>query len=55
MPSVRVDLDIEGGTTDHFATFVNHMWAYAKGQGDTKKYYLTGAPQCPFPDQYMSP
>ena len=49
-----VDLDIEGGQTTHFPAFVNRMWEYAKEQGDDRKYYLTGAPQCPFPDGYMS-
>ena len=49
-----VDLDIEGGGTTHFPAFVNRMWEYAKEQGDNRKYYLTGAPQCPFPDAYMS-
>ncbi len=50
----RVDLDIEGGQTTHFPSFVNRIWEYAKEQGDNRKYYLTGAPQCPFPDGYMS-
>ncbi|KAI1797100.1 glycoside hydrolase superfamily [Ganoderma leucocontextum] len=49
-----VDLDIEGGQTTYFPSFVDRMWEYAKEQGDTRKYYLTGAPQCPFPDGYMS-
>ncbi|TBU24463.1 glycoside hydrolase [Dichomitus squalens] len=49
-----IDLDIEGGSTEHFPAFVNHMWEYAKEQGDTKKYYLTGAPQCPFPDHVLN-
>ncbi|KAM5539248.1 hypothetical protein V8D89_007121 [Ganoderma adspersum] len=48
-----VDLDIEGGQTTHFPAFVNRMWEYAKEQGDNRKYYLTGAPQCPFPDGYI--
>uniref|UniRef100_A0A0W0FAU0 chitinase n=1 Tax=Moniliophthora roreri TaxID=221103 RepID=A0A0W0FAU0_MONRR len=43
-----IDLDIEGGTSAHYATFVNTIRSYAKGAN--KKYYVTAAPQCVFPD-----
>ncbi|KAF9270513.1 glycoside hydrolase family 18 protein [Marasmius fiardii PR-910] len=42
-----VDLDIEGGTSDHYATFVNGIRSRASGG---KKYYITAAPQCVYPD-----
>ncbi|KAI0315512.1 glycoside hydrolase superfamily [Amylostereum chailletii] len=43
-----IDLDIESGTPDHYATFVNRIRSHANGA--SKKYYVTAAPQCPFPD-----
>ncbi|KAI0702369.1 glycoside hydrolase superfamily [Cerioporus squamosus] len=47
-----IDLDIEGGGTTYFASFVNRIRELS--QGASKKYYVTGAPQCQFPDAYMS-
>ena len=49
----RSYLDIEMSDLPYLATFVNHVLDYAKQQKDTKKYYVTGAPQCPCPDQNM--
>ncbi|PIL35449.1 hypothetical protein GSI_02176 [Ganoderma sinense ZZ0214-1] len=46
-----VDLDIEGGNTMYYDSFINRIRTLA--QGSSKKYYVTGAPQCPFPDAYM--
>ncbi|KAI0786086.1 glycoside hydrolase family 18 protein [Abortiporus biennis] len=43
-----VDLDIEGGTSTGYAAFVNRIRSHASGAN--KKYYVTAAPQCPFPD-----
>lgn len=45
-----VDLDIEGGSTS-YNDFVNQL----RSHFDTadKKYYITGAPQCPFPDAFL--
>ncbi|KAF5377574.1 hypothetical protein D9615_005148 [Tricholomella constricta] len=43
-----VDLDIEGGGSAYYATFVNKIRSLASGAG--KKYYVTAAPQCVFPD-----
>ncbi|KXN85864.1 Chitinase 1 [Leucoagaricus sp. SymC.cos] len=43
-----VDLDIEGGGTTTFAAFVTQIRSHASGA--SKKYYVTAAPQCPFPD-----
>ena len=47
-----IDLDIEGGSTQYFDSFVNRIRTLATGA--PKKYYVTGAPQCPYPDAYMS-
>ncbi|KAF8807244.1 glycoside hydrolase [Phlegmacium glaucopus] len=46
-----VDLDIESGPSAHYATFVNTLRSLAKGA--PKRYYVTGAPQCPLPDQEL--
>ena len=48
----RIDLDIEGGGTQYFDSFVNRIRTLASGA--SKQYYVTGAPQCPYPDAYMS-
>ncbi|KAH6917558.1 class III chitinase [Coprinopsis sp. MPI-PUGE-AT-0042] len=42
-----VDLDIEGGTSAHYAAFINRIRSRA---GNGKKYYITAAPQCVYPD-----
>ncbi|KAF7789642.1 hypothetical protein EIP86_000588 [Pleurotus ostreatoroseus] len=46
-----IDLDIEGGSTAHFVTFINQLRSHFNGA--SKQYYITGAPQCPFPDAYL--
>ncbi|KIJ37504.1 carbohydrate-binding module family 5 protein [Sphaerobolus stellatus SS14] len=46
-----IDLDIEGGGTQFFDSFINQIRSHAASA--SKKYYITGAPQCPFPDAYM--
>ncbi|TFK41331.1 glycoside hydrolase family 18 protein [Crucibulum laeve] len=43
-----IDLDIEGGSSDHYSTFVNKLRSLASGAN--KQYYVTAAPQCVFPD-----
>ncbi|KAH8100463.1 class III chitinase [Cristinia sonorae] len=43
-----VDLDIEGGSSTGYAAFVNRIRSHASGA--SKKYYITAAPQCVFPD-----
>lgn len=43
-----VDLDIEGGTSTGYAAFVNKIRSLANGS--SKKYYITAAPQCVYPD-----
>ncbi|TFY80831.1 hypothetical protein EWM64_g3176 [Hericium alpestre] len=37
-----VDLDLEGGSAAHWPAFISQI-----------RYYITGAPQCPYPDAYM--
>ncbi|KAJ6544831.1 glycoside hydrolase family 18 protein [Mycena vulgaris] len=46
-----VDLDIEGGGSTGFAAFVTQIRAHAAGA--SKQYYVTAAPQCPFPDAWL--
>ncbi|KAF7368297.1 Glycoside hydrolase family 18 protein [Mycena venus] len=46
-----VDLDIESGTNlgyAAFATQIRSLWS-----GASKPYYLSAAPQCPFPDAWV--
>ncbi|EJD41762.1 glycoside hydrolase [Auricularia subglabra TFB-10046 SS5] len=46
-----VDLDIEGGGSPTFIAFINRLRTHFNGA--SKKYYITGAPQCPYPDGNM--
>lgn len=46
-----VDLDIEGGSASGFTAFAKKIKSHANGAN--KQYYLTAAPQCPFPDAYL--
>ena len=46
-----LDLDIESGTPAHYAAFVNQIRSLAAPTG--KKYIITAAPQCPYPDAYI--
>ncbi|KAJ8503581.1 hypothetical protein ONZ45_g10748 [Pleurotus djamor] len=46
-----IDLDIEGGGSTGFAAFVTRIRSHASGA--SKPYYITAAPQCPFPDAYL--
>ncbi|KAF7312135.1 Glycoside hydrolase [Mycena indigotica] len=48
---IRIDLDIEGGGPTGFAAFVTQIRTLSANA--SKKYYITGAPQCPYPDAYM--
>lgn len=51
LPHFRIDLDIEGGSTQYFTTFVNSLRSLMNS--GSKQYFITGAPQCPFPDAYL--
>ncbi|KAJ7347235.1 glycoside hydrolase superfamily [Mycena albidolilacea] len=46
-----VDLDIESGSSTGFAAFAAQIRWLSAGTG--RHYYLTAAPQCPFPDAYV--
>ncbi|KAJ7730882.1 glycoside hydrolase [Mycena maculata] len=46
-----VDLDIEGGSPTGFASFVTEIRSLSAGA--SKPYYITAAPQCPYPDAYI--
>ncbi|KAI8577385.1 hypothetical protein K450DRAFT_177900 [Umbelopsis ramanniana AG] len=41
------DLDIEGGSASGYTTMINQLRTHFGN------YYITGAPQCPFPDAYL--
>ncbi|QRV90694.1 carbohydrate-binding domain protein [Ceratobasidium sp. AG-Ba] len=43
-----VDLDIEAGTGTGYVAFVNQLRSHFNGT--SKKYYVTAAPQCVYPD-----
>jgi len=47
-----VDFDIEGGSPQYYDTFVKIL-KEKYFNNSTRKYYITGAPQCPFPDAYV--
>jgi len=46
-----IDLDIEGGSSTGYAAFVNRIRSRATGA--SKRYYVTAAPQCPYPDAWL--
>ncbi|KAJ7730881.1 glycoside hydrolase [Mycena maculata] len=46
-----VDLDIEGGSPTGFASFAAEIRSLSAGA--SKPYYITAAPQCPYPDAYI--
>jgi len=46
-----VDLDLEGGSQTGWPAFVTQIRSHAAGA--SKEYYITGAPQCPYPDAYI--
>lgn len=43
-----IDLDLEQGNSNGFPAFVNQL--RTRMNAASKKYYITGAPQCPYPD-----
>ncbi|KIJ60823.1 carbohydrate-binding module family 5 protein, partial [Hydnomerulius pinastri MD-312] len=46
-----IDMDIEGGSQTGYASFLTALRALM--DGGSKQYYITAAPQCPFPDAYI--
>jgi chitinase len=49
-----VDLDIEGGSSTGYSAFVRRMRELMNAD-KSRRWYITGAPQCIFPDAYMGP
>ncbi|KAF9318897.1 Chitinase 1 [Podila minutissima] len=47
-----VDLDIEGGSTAGYPAFIAELRSLF-ATDSRKQYYITAAPQCPFPDVYL--
>ncbi|KAI0762673.1 class III chitinase [Fomes fomentarius] len=48
-----VDLDIEQGGSNGYAAFVTRLQSHFSGA--SKKYYITAAPQCVYPDASLGP
>ncbi|CEG69456.1 hypothetical protein RMATCC62417_05530 [Rhizopus microsporus] len=48
------DLDIEGGGSAGYGAMVKRLRSHFN-KDKSKKYYITGAPQCPFPDAMLGP
>ncbi|GAA5799394.1 hypothetical protein HPULCUR_004809 [Helicostylum pulchrum] len=46
------DLDIEGGGPTGYAAMITRLRSHF-ATDSSKRYYITGAPQCPFPDAMM--
>ncbi|RDX56990.1 glycoside hydrolase [Lentinus brumalis] len=48
-----IDIDLENGQSDHFDEMIAAVQAAAKSNGDQKKYWVTGAPQCARPEPHL--
>ncbi|KAG6846223.1 hypothetical protein H0H93_015307, partial [Arthromyces matolae] len=46
-----IDLDIENGSHSHYSDFVTQIRSHTDSAD--KKYYVTAAPQCVFPDEWV--
>ncbi|KAG2119375.1 glycoside hydrolase family 18 protein [Suillus clintonianus] len=46
-----IDMDIEGGSQTGFVSFLSALRNLMNG--GSKPYYITAAPQCPYPDAYI--
>ena len=49
-----IDLDIEGGQRSGYTAYVRKLRELTKTD-PSRRYLITGAPQCPFPDAFMGP
>ncbi|KAJ1964399.1 Chitinase 2 [Dipsacomyces acuminosporus] len=49
-----VDLDIEGGSTAGYAAYIAGLRRHFSANA-SKRFFITGAPQCPFPDAMLGP
>ncbi|CAL4974621.1 unnamed protein product [Urochloa decumbens] len=50
-----IDLDIENGDSSHYDGLAKNLTSLYKGDKRGRKYLLTAAPQCPFPDASLGP
>eukprot|EP00897_Mesotaenium_endlicherianum_P008654 jgi/Mesen1/7817/ME000413S07060 len=50
-----VDLDIENANPTGYAAFATSMRQLMKSGGGKRRFYITAAPQCPFPDASLGP
>ena len=48
-----IDIDLENGVSDHYDEMVAAIHAAAKNNGDSRKYWVTGAPQCAMPEPHL--
>ncbi|GJN09129.1 hypothetical protein PR202_ga27108 [Eleusine coracana subsp. coracana] len=48
-----VDFDIEGGNPDYYGALAAYLKSYSGKGKKEKEVYLSAAPQCPFPDQWV--
>ncbi|KAJ2454483.1 Chitinase 2 [Coemansia sp. RSA 2336] len=48
-----IDLDIEGGSGAGYPAFIRQLRSHYTSDS-SKQYYIAAAPQCPFPDVYLS-
>ncbi|KAF9559002.1 Chitinase 1 [Mortierella alpina] len=46
-----VDLDLESGQNAGYVAFIETLRAKFGGSGSSRRFYITAAPQCPYPDQ----
>ena len=49
-----IDMDIEGGRADNYPEFIKELRTLMDNDPN-KKYLITGAPQCGYPDLYLGP
>jgi chitinase len=49
-----IDLDLEGGPPTGYPAYVRKLRALTRTD-PSRRYLITGAPQCPFPDAFMGP
>jgi chitinase len=50
-----IDLDIESSRTLGYSTYVTRLRELMKADPTGRRYYVTAAPQCPFPDAALGP
>ncbi|KAM6584613.1 hypothetical protein CsatB_011615 [Cannabis sativa] len=48
-----IDFDIEGGSNEYWGDLARTLKKHSSRGKSNKKVYITGAPQCPFPDAWL--